>query len=158
MKKRFSAWVENLNWDWCISRQRYFGVPFPVWYCKDCKEVILAEVKHLPVDPLVDAPEKACPKCGGRQFIPEEDVMDTWATSSLSPQIVGKWLDETGPYRRISFSLAQAHEIIRTWAFYTPKISLSFQINALEMQHPDGDSGSGWGRSAAVEVRCRLKR
>ncbi len=148
MKNRYSAWVENLNWDWCLSRQRYFGVPFPVWYCKDCQEVILAEVQQLPVDPLADGPEKACPKCGGTQFVPEEDVMDTWATSSLSPQIVGKWLDEDQSlYRSVfPFSLRpQAHEIIRTWAFYTILKSI-YHFDRL----PWKDAAiSGWGIAGA---------
>ncbi len=144
MKNRYRAWVENLNWDWCLSRQRYFGVPFPVWYCQDCQEVILAEVRRLPVDPLTDAPEQACPKCGGRQFIPEEDMMDTWATSSMSPQIVGNWLDEDQSlYRSVfPFSLRpQAHEIIRTWAFYTILKSM-YHFDEL----PWKDAAiSGWG-------------
>jgi valyl-tRNA synthetase len=75
----------------------------------------------LPVDPLEDQPVHPCPNCGGMSFAPEEDVMDTWATSSLSPQIVGQWLKDNGLYEKVfPFSLRpQAHEIIRTWAFYT---------------------------------------
>ena len=120
MQARYQAWVENLNWDWCISRQRYYGVPFPVWYCQDCGLVMLAEEDQLPVDPLVDQPRQAC-TCGSTAFTPDMDVMDTWATSSLSPQIVGKWLAEPELYRKVfPMSLRpQAHEIIRTWAFYT---------------------------------------
>jgi valyl-tRNA synthetase len=120
MQARYQAWVENLNWDWCISRQRYYGVPFPVWYCQDCGLVMLAEENQLPVDPLVDQPRQAC-TCGSTAFTPDMDVMDTWATSSLSPQIVGKWLAEPELYRKVfPMSLRpQAHEIIRTWAFYT---------------------------------------
>ncbi|MEJ2598038.1 MAG: valine--tRNA ligase [Anaerolineales bacterium] len=127
MQARYRAWVENLNWDWCISRQRYFGVPFPLWYCQDCGEVILADEAQLPIDPTEMQPLYPCPTCGGEHFTPEEDVFDTWATSSLTPQIVGRWL-EPGPtedgaslFRRVfPFSLRpQAHEIIRTWTFYT---------------------------------------
>jgi valyl-tRNA synthetase len=120
MQARYQAWVENLNWDWCISRQRYYGVPFPVWYCQDCGLLMLAEENQLPVDPLADQPRQAC-TCGSTAFIPDMDVMDTWATSSLSPQIVGKWLTEPELYRKVfPMSLRpQAHEIIRTWAFYT---------------------------------------
>jgi valyl-tRNA synthetase len=120
MRARYRAWVENLNWDWAISRQRYFGVPFPVWYCKDCGEVLLADESQLPVDPLSDAPSRAC-NCGSTEFEPEIDVMDTWATSSMSPQIVGGWLDQPELYQKV-FPMSmrpQAHEIIRTWAFYT---------------------------------------
>ncbi|MBI2110697.1 class I tRNA ligase family protein, partial [Candidatus Woesearchaeota archaeon] len=63
MKHRYDNWVNGLKWDWTLSRQRYFGVPFPVWYCKKCGKVILAEEKELPVDPLVDKPKKRC-SCG----------------------------------------------------------------------------------------------
>ncbi len=120
MQARYQAWVENLNWDWCISRQRYYGVPFPVWYCQKCGQMALAEENQLPVDPLVDQPDHAC-ACGSTAFTPDMDVMDTWATSSLSPQIVGKWLAEPELYQKVfPMSLRpQAHEIIRTWAFYT---------------------------------------
>jgi len=127
MQARYRAWVQNLNWDWCISRQRYFGVPFPVWYCQTCGEITLADLDQLPVDPQADSPPRPCAKCGSDRFIPEEDILDTWATSSMSPQIVGGWLaqdsgDSQNPlYTRVfPFSLRpQAHEIIRTWAFYT---------------------------------------
>ncbi len=120
MLARYRAWVEGLNWDWCISRQRYYGAPFPVWYCDQCGEATLAEEGDLPVDPLAVQPSTAC-VCGGTSFTPEENVMDTWATSSHSPQLAGQWLDDPALYDQISpFSLrAQAHEIIRTWAFYT---------------------------------------
>ncbi len=121
MGKRYQSWVENLNWDWCISRQRYYGVSFPVWYCEECDELIVAKKEQLPVDPLVDLPINPCPSCGGKSFAPETDVMDTWATSSLTPQIAGMWLDKPKLYEKVfPFSLRpQAHEIIRTWAFYT---------------------------------------
>jgi valyl-tRNA synthetase len=124
MQARYRAWVENLGWDWCISRQRYYGVPLPVWYCQACGEVILAGEDQLPVDPSEQLPVGPC-TCGSETFIPEQDVMDTWATSSLTPQIVGQWQGEDGPPGRLydrlfPFSLRpQAHEIIRTWAFYT---------------------------------------
>lgn len=120
MKTRYREWVENLAWDWCISRQRYYGVPFPVWYCADCGEVILAQRDQLPVDPMEVEPPEGC-SCGSSTLVPEQDVMDTWATSSLSPQIVGRWLSDPELFDRIfPLSLrAQAHEIIRTWAFYS---------------------------------------
>jgi valyl-tRNA synthetase len=120
MKTRYREWVENLAWDWCISRQRYYGVPFPVWYCTHCDEVMPAARDQLPVDPVDAEPPGVCP-CGSTSFKPEQDVMDTWATSSLSPQIVGRWLSDPAFFARIfPLSLrAQAHEIIRTWAFYS---------------------------------------
>ncbi len=121
MRSRYRAWVENLNWDWCISRQRYFGVPFPVWYCQQCGEIRLADPEDLPVDPLVEQPSQPCEKCGSTNFFGEPDVMDTWATSSMSPQIVSEWLANPDLYQQVwPMTLRpQAHEIIRTWAFYT---------------------------------------
>ncbi len=120
MHTRYREWVENLGWDWCISRQRYSGVPFPLWYCRQCGEVRLADEEGLPVDPRTQPPQRAC-QCGSTDFAPEEDVMDTWATSSMTPQIAGSLLAEPDLYAQVSpFSLRpQAHEIIRTWAFYT---------------------------------------
>jgi valyl-tRNA synthetase len=123
MQKRYQAWVENLSWDWCISRQRYFGVPFPLWYCQSCGEILLADPAQLPVDPQDDPPPDPCPRCGSASYLPEEDIFDTWATSSMTPQIVGRQGDPAHPglFERVfPFSLRpQAHEIIRTWAFYT---------------------------------------
>jgi valyl-tRNA synthetase len=120
MQARYRDWIEGLKWDWCVSRQRYFGVPFPVWYCDACGDVHLADEAQLPVDPFECRPASPC-KCGSTSFTPEQDVMDTWATSSLSPQIVGRWLMDEKLYAQVfPFSLRpQAHEIIRTWAFYT---------------------------------------
>ena len=120
MKNRYVLWVENLKWDWCISRQRYFGVPFPIWYCKNCGNVIIADEEMLPINPLETNPDKSC-SCGANEFIPESSVFDTWATSSVTPQINAKWGEENDISNRIlPMSLrTQAHEIIRTWAFYT---------------------------------------
>jgi valyl-tRNA synthetase len=120
MGARYREWVKNLAWDWCISRQRSFGVPFPLWYCRQCGKIILADEQALPIDPAIELPAGSC-ACGSTDVVPEEDVMDTWATSSMSPQIVGRLLAEPGLYTRVfPFSLrTQAHEIIRTWAFYT---------------------------------------
>ncbi len=120
MKARYHDWVENLYWDWCISRQRYFGVTFPLWYCNECGEIQLANEEQLPIDPTEQKPTQPC-ACGNTSFTPEEDVMDTWATSSLSPQIAGRWLIDKRLYEQVfPFSLRpQAHDIIRTWTFYT---------------------------------------
>lgn len=120
MRARYENWVENLEWDWCISRQRYFGVPFPVWYCKKCGTPITAEIEDLPVNPLTDTPKKAC-SCGCTEFVPEKDIMDTWATSSVTPFINLGWYNEN-QYRdnMLPMSLRpNAHDIIRTWDFYT---------------------------------------
>ena len=122
MHTRYEEWVNNVLWDWCISRQRYFGVPFPVWYCKKCKEAIFAKKEELPVNPIVTSPNvSCCPKCGCNEFIPETDVMDTWATSSLTPLINMKY-GEKENYENILKPMSirtNASEIIRTWDFYT---------------------------------------
>ena len=122
MKIRYTDWVSNLKWDWNISRQRYYGVPIPVWYCEKCSEAIFPKATELPVDPTIDKPIiDKCPKCGSTSFIPEDDVMDTWMTSSVSPLINGKWAYEDNLMETI-FPMdlrPQGFEIIRTWLFYT---------------------------------------
>jgi valyl-tRNA synthetase len=120
MKSRYKNWVENLAWDWCISRQRFYGVPFPVWHCQDCGQVILAEEKDLPIDPQEKPyPGKCCPKCKSENLKAETDIMDTWATSSLTPQINLNWPEENKDLNLPMDLRPQAHDIIRTWAFYT---------------------------------------
>lgn len=119
MKVRYLDWVNNLKWDWCISRQRYFGVPFPVWYCKECGDVMIPEDKELPLNPLEHNPHGTC-KCGCKEFIPETAVMDTWATSSVSPFINMKYGENDE--RKFIYPMSMrshAHEIIRTWTFYS---------------------------------------
>jgi valyl-tRNA synthetase len=124
MKKRYIHWVENLKWDWCISRQRVFGVPLPLWRCARCDEVVSAPADQLPVDPTRTSPG-SCPKCGKTELEPERDMLDTWATSSLTPQINGRWGEPDEWRDLIPMDLRpQAHEIIRTWAFYTIAKSL----------------------------------
>ena len=120
MKNRYDNWVKGLQWDWSISRQRYFGVPFPVWYCNKCEEITVAEINDLPIDPLTTKPKKPC-KCGSTEFIPEKNVMDTWATSSLTPQIALKWVEDEEFFNKMyPMSLRpQAHDIISFWLFNT---------------------------------------
>ena len=118
MGKRYRDWVDNLGWDWAISRQRYYGVPIPVWYAPD-GTVIPASDSQLPVNPLVDKPLD-CKGYDPATLIPEKDVLDTWATSSISPELNWRWgeKDEMPQLRPMSMR-PQAHDIIRTWAFYT---------------------------------------
>ncbi|MBW2963732.1 valine--tRNA ligase [Candidatus Woesearchaeota archaeon] len=118
--KRFEDWTNNLGWDWIISRQRFYGVPMPVWYCSKCGEVFLPDKKSLPVDPSENKPKGKC-KCGSADFEPELDVFDTWMTSSMSPEISARWLEKPEQFKKLfPMSLRpQSHDIIRTWAFYT---------------------------------------
>lgn len=119
MKIRYEHWVKNLQWNWGISRQRYYGVPFPVWYCKNCGSVLLPDEKNLPVDPREEPYSGKC-NCGSSSIEPEMDVMDTWMTSSCTPEINADWGGKQEWKNFLPMSLRpQAHDIIRTWAFYT---------------------------------------
>jgi valyl-tRNA synthetase len=129
MRARFENWVEGLNGDWCVSRQRFFGVPFALWYrvradgTADYRDPILADETSLPVDPSSDVPPGFTPEQRGQVggFIADPDVMDTWATSSLTPQIAAAWGDDPELFDR-AFPMhlrPQAHDIIRTWLFST---------------------------------------
>lgn len=126
MQHRYEEWVKGLNQDWCISRQRFFGVPFPVWYKLDANgnpdynSPIVADRSQLPVDPMVDVPNGYTEANRGKPngFIGDCDVMDTWATSALTPQIAM----DAAKSAKVSLPFdvrPQAHDIIRTWAFYT---------------------------------------
>jgi len=119
--KDYETWVKSIKWDWCISRQRYYGVPFPIWYCAKCEEPIFAEDKDLPVNPFEDNPSiEKCPKCGGTEFVPEKDVMDTWATSSCTPFLLRELVEEQVKEKLFPVTLRpNAFEIIRTWDFYS---------------------------------------
>ncbi|MDD4331487.1 MAG: valine--tRNA ligase [Methanosarcinaceae archaeon] len=117
MKVRLENWTETMEWDWCISRQRIFATPIPIWYCKHCGKVMVAEEAWLPLDPNETSPKKAC-SCGSTEFEPETDVLDTWMDSSLTALHVTGW--ESAHELRLPAQLRpQGHDIIRTWAFYT---------------------------------------
>ncbi len=150
MKVRYENWVEGLNGDWLISRQRFFGVPLPLWYKLDADgnpdydQIIVPDEKQLPIDPQSEAPagfdESQRNKPNG--FIGDPDVMDTWATSSLTPQISGSWELDNDLFNLI-FPMdlrPQSHEIIRTWLFSTV-VRSHLEENSLPWKNA---SISGW--------------
>ncbi|MEM3356923.1 MAG: valine--tRNA ligase, partial [Candidatus Bathyarchaeia archaeon] len=120
MKTRLIDWARSLDWDWVISRQRVFGTPIPIWYCKNCNEVILAKEEWVPIDPKLEKPRiDKCPKCGSREFIPECDVFDTWMDSSISCAVHAGWPDRKDWTRLFPADLHPSGiDIIRTWAYY----------------------------------------
>jgi valyl-tRNA synthetase len=129
MRQRYENWVQGLSGDWLVSRQRFFGVPFPLWYRLDdegrpsYEDPILADESSLPIDPATECPPGLGEDQRGRPggFAADPDVMDTWATSSLTPQIAGGWVDDPDLFARV-FPMdlrPQAHDIIRTWLFST---------------------------------------
>jgi len=121
MKVRLQDWVRSLEWDWVISRQRYFATPIPIWECEDCGEVVPAREEDCNIDPTIDDPPvKSCPRCGG-VLRGCEDVFDTWMDSSISPLYNTFWERDDDRFEKLyPMSLRpQSHDIIRTWAFYT---------------------------------------
>ena len=150
MKVRYENWVEGLNGDWLISRQRFFGVPLPLWYKLDADgnpdydQIIVPDEKQLPIDPQSEAPvgfnESQRNKPNG--FIGDPDVMDTWATSSLTPQIAASWELDNDLFNQV-FPMdlrPQSHEIIRTWLFSTV-VRSHLEENSLPWKNA---SISGW--------------
>ncbi|NLH21943.1 MAG: valine--tRNA ligase [Methanothrix sp.] len=117
MQVRLKNWADSVEWDWCISRQRIFATPIPVWYCRSCGEVLVAKEEWLPLDPNQTRPPVRC-RCGSDDFIPEKDVLDTWMDSSISALAVAGWPDRED-LRMPTQLRPQGHDIIRTWAFYT---------------------------------------
>jgi valyl-tRNA synthetase len=150
MRARLEDWVNGLNGDWCVSRQRFFGVPFPIWYPLDASGAIQhdrpigAREEQLPVDPSTDVPEGYAAEQRGQPggFVGDPDVMDTWATSSLTPQIAGQAGEDDDLFKKV-FPMdlrPQAHDIIRTWLFST---ILRAQLDYGELPWSDA-AISGW--------------
>jgi len=150
MRHRYENWVNGLAGDWCISRQRFAGVPFPVWYpvrgdgSFDYDHPIVPDESRLPIDPLEDVPDgyRADQRDQPNGFAGDPNVMDTWATSSLTPQVAGGWLADPDLFARV-FPMdlrPQAHDIIRTWLF-TTVLRSHLEHNALPWRHA---ALSGW--------------
>lgn len=118
MRTRLIDWIESMDWDWVISRQRLFATPIPVWYCSSCGEPVVASEEQLPVDPVKDQPPVGrCPRCGGERFEPERDVLDTWMDSSITIAVHAGWPEID---RRLFPADLQPNgtDIIRTWDYY----------------------------------------
>lgn len=143
MQQRLVDWITGLRYDWNLSRQRYYGVPVPVWLCRACGHPYLPKQASLPVDPLEDTIGASCERCGGK-LEGDPDVLDTWMTSSCTPQILTNWAGTPGRRGLDDWPLTvrmQAHDIIRTWLFYTV-LQAHLHQDSIPWKHV---MVSGWG-------------
>jgi len=122
MNQRLIDWINSIEWDWLISRQRLFGTPLPFWFCNNCDQIIPSSLEQLPVDPKrTEPPIKNCPECGSSDIRPEKDICDCWVDSSITPLIISGFYDDK-TYFKSAYPVnlrEQGHDIIRTWLFYT---------------------------------------
>lgn len=126
MKKRYVDWVNGLKWDWCISRGRFFGIPIPAYTCNSCSYISVPDEKEFPVDPRHNKELSTCPDCKHGRLIPEKDVLDTWFTSSLTPDLNNNHL-ANGQLKGKLYPMSmrpQGHDIIRTWVVYSVLMGL----------------------------------
>jgi valyl-tRNA synthetase len=120
-KNRMIDWARSLDWDWVISRQRLFGTPIPIWYCRKCGEMLPAKDEWLPVDPRSQHPPTgSCPRCGSQEFVGDHDMMDTWMDSSITCAVHAGWPDRLDEFQRLFPADLQPNglDIIRTWDYY----------------------------------------
>lgn len=120
MQKRLINWVESMDWDWIISRQRVFGTPIPFWYCEKCETIFAPKEDELPVNPALEDFKKEKCDCGGR-IIGETDICDGWVDSSVTPLVISGYWENDELFTKLypNDLRQQGHDIIRTWAYYT---------------------------------------
>ncbi|TDA37921.1 MAG: valine--tRNA ligase [Candidatus Methanomethylicota archaeon] len=122
MRQRLIDWVNSIEWDWLISRQRVFGTPIPFWYCRSCNYIIPPRAEDLPVDTTISKPPiEVCPKCGSTQISGTPDVCDCWVDSSITPLVITGFFTDANRFKK-TYPVdvrQQGHDIIRTWLYYT---------------------------------------
>jgi valyl-tRNA synthetase len=122
MRQRLVDWVESIEWDWLISRQRLYGTPIPFWYCSECNTIYPADIEQLPVNPIkAQPPISSCSHCGSAQIVACDDVCDCWVDSSITPLVISGYFSHEDYFSRAypTSIRQQGHDIIRTWLYYT---------------------------------------
>ncbi len=126
MRKRYEEWVSNLKWDWCISRERFYGIPIPVYNCDSCENIVIPDESEFPMDPKIHDNHGDCPHCKSGKLTAERSVLDTWFTSSLTPDINNNH-SLNGPLKEKLYPATMrplGHDIIRTWVVYSVLMGL----------------------------------